>query len=197
MKQWEKNLALKPDDQAYRYEGIDIYRRLGENQKAEILYKTLKAYVDENQFRFNTAEELILAGRFALDSGQDPSSVLKKFYQPAVKANPDYKAAYLFAAELAFSKEDNDIASQVLQRANQRIKKDPDIILGLVKAFSSSDSDYANALMQGLMKQNPNFPDALLYQLEQLLLKDKQDESLKLINHLTRINPNDYKLDIV
>ncbi|MCM8542726.1 MAG: hypothetical protein NE328_20840 [Lentisphaeraceae bacterium] len=187
LKEW-LNAGIRSSDIPALYEGIELFRLNGREKDAQHLISRLNFFV--NNGYFNDPNELVTRGRTALMKGMDASVILKEFYDEAIRREPTYREAYMAAAELAFSKDDTATAATILQRANRQFAKDPDILLGLSKAFAESEGKFAEEALKSALEINPRHLPTLKYLLHKSLLSDDLIKSEELIKKITSINKN-------
>ena len=185
LKEWV-DAGVRSSDITSIYAGIDLFRLNDREEDAENLISRLKFFV--NNAYFSDPDELVTRGRTALMSNADASVILKEFYDEAIRRDPNYKEAYMAAAELAFSKDDMNTAGNILQKANKQFKKDPDVLFGLAKAFAEADGKFADAALKGALEINPNHLPSLKYVLNKALLGDDLKKSEELMAKILKIN---------
>ena len=187
LKEWI-DAGIRSSDITGLYEGIELFRLNGREQDAEHLVTRLNFFV--NNGYFSDPNELVTRGRTALMRGVDASVVLKEFYDEAIRRDPNFREAYLAAAELAFSKDDSATAASVLQKANKQFPKDPDILFGLSKAFEESEGKFSQAALKSTLEINPNHLPTLKHLLRKALLGDDLKKSSDLLEQILKVNKN-------
>jgi len=174
------------------YEGVSLYRLTGRSEKLGELFLRLVAMVDIGNGGIS-ASDLVIAGRLALDNGEDAGEVLNDYFEKAIKKDPMVKAAYLAIAKLAFSKDDMKTAGDALQKANQQFPNDLDILLGLVQVFESSNKAYSDSLLNKINEINPRHFLTLKYRLHRALKNEDHKKINELVNKIEKINTKDFQ----
>lgn len=188
LKEWME-AGIRSSDITALYEGIELFRMNGREKDAQHLISRLNFFI--NNGYFSDPDELVTRGRTALMRGADASVILKEFYDEAIRREPTYREAYMAAAELAFSKDDTATAATILQRANRQFAKDPDILLGLSKAFADSEASFSDEALKSVLEVNPRHLPTLKHLLHKSLLSDDILKSEELIKKIVAINKNE------
>ena len=108
------------------------------NRAAEVLREIETVVSTRTDGRGRDAASLVAIGRAALLLGADPRKVLDNIFEPAKKANPDYRDAYLAIGELALDKHDFALAAKQFNAGLKKFPDDPDMNFGLARAYQSA-----------------------------------------------------------
>lgn len=178
-----------PTSLTLRYLGIEALRQSGQPDLAEQEERQFFRIMQSAPSRFTSRDNLIAAGRYFLDQGEDARQVLKLFYDRVRDADPQYVETYIATAELAIEKGDYQVAADTLARAQQLDQVDPRIPYLTALAWNPSDSVKASAALDQALERNPNHIPSLLYRVHAAIDGEKYDVAEKLIVRIEKINP--------
>lgn len=116
----------------------------------------------------------------------------------AINQKPDYTDAYFFLAQLLFSENKGDSATQVLSVAAQRSPNDPTVWfqLGIAYYDNASYSNAASAFVTAL-NLNSQFANAQYFLALSFDKLGRHDDALKILEFLKQNNPSSTDLDKV
>ena len=180
-----------PTSLALRYEGLDVLRFNDSNDEVLAAQADLAEQLQRSLSRYIARDDLIAAGRFLTDRGEDARKVLELFYDRVLSRDPTFLPAQLATAELAISKGDFKVAAKTLQTAIEQQPTDPQphYLLGL--AYESGDRAAATGAVQTALRLNPRHPGALRWTAERLIDAEKYDAADREIDKALEVNPND------
>lgn len=168
---------------ALRYNNLPIDAAEAKGQILQLLQTSIS--------RFASRDNLIAAGRFFVDRGEDAKQVLNLFYDRVREADPQFLEAYIATAELALAKGDYKVAADTLQAAERIDSTDPRVPYLLARAWQPSDREKAAEALQRAIKLNPNHAPSLLLQAEALIDREQYELAEKLIGDVLAINLHD------
>ncbi|WP_419193999.1 tetratricopeptide repeat protein [Novipirellula herctigrandis] len=169
--------------EALRFSGAG--RRQIETERA-LVFQVLQSTDLRNASRDN----LIAAGRYFTEMGEDARDILEMFYDRVRQSSPNFLEAYIATAELAIEKGDFNVAGDTLQAAERIDQSDPRTAYLMAKAFESSDAGIANSSIQRALEINPNHVPSLLFLADAAIDREFYDEAEKKIASVLEINPN-------
>jgi tetratricopeptide (TPR) repeat protein len=143
-----------------------VRRATGDKRAAETLAR-MRALLNSPGARLVRAEELVTAGRVALLLGDEPRAVLQTYFDPAVKKDPNAHDVYVAAGELALDKHDDALAARWFRKGLERLGPDPDLDLGLARAFLHGDRKELTRALDAALALNPRLVPGLLLRAEQ------------------------------
>ncbi|MBT4868409.1 MAG: tetratricopeptide repeat protein [Planctomycetaceae bacterium] len=172
-----------------RLVGHDATRQNGHAERGDKWLKEIDQLANRTPWRYTDADDLVALGRAALLMGADARDVLVGLYDRAKKNDPNHRAAYLASGELAFDKNDPELAAEIFQVALKRFPEDPDVQFGLAKAFVGADSKLAAAALAKTLELNPRHVPALLFQAERLIDSEQYEAAEEKLTQILKVNP--------
>ena len=134
-------------------------------------------------------EAKVALGRFLLDRGVDAKVILDKFYDAAIRQQPEFLDAHLASAELALAKQDFGLAAEALAKAPADAAKDPHFHELMAMAFAEDDRARSARSLAEALKINPDHADSLLLQVDELIDAERYAEAEVLIARVIAVNP--------
>ncbi|TWT75392.1 tetratricopeptide repeat protein [Allorhodopirellula solitaria] len=141
--------------------------------------------------RFASRENLVAAGRYFADRGEDARQILALFYDRVRDADPTFMPAYIATAELALEKGDYKVAAETLQQAQRVGTSNPRVAYLLARAWEPSDSEKATQAIASALQQNPKHIPSLLLVADHAIDREKYDESESTLQQVLSINPHE------
>jgi tetratricopeptide (TPR) repeat protein len=167
----------------------DVLRYTDTTASAEALEQVTILLNARSDMRFRDAATVVAIGRAALLLGADPRRVLDGVYEPARKANPEFRDVYLAMGELAMEKHDFDLAAKQFSAGLKKFAKDPDLQFGLARAFQSGDRREMLKNAAGALEQNTNHVGAMLLIADHLVDGEEYEEAETLLERALEVNP--------
>jgi tetratricopeptide (TPR) repeat protein len=189
IKTYQKVINRYPTSLTLRHLGIEALRRGGKSDLAKKEEAQFFRILQSSPSRFTSPDNLIAAGRYFLDQGEDARQVLKMFYDRVRDANPRYVEAYIATAELAIEKGDYQVAADTLVRAEQFDQIDARIPYLTARAWDPSDSAKANAAVEKALQLNANHIPSLLYRAHNAIDGERYKLANKIIEQVQQVNP--------
>ncbi len=134
-------------------------------------------------------------GELLLEAGLDAKEVLKRSLEPAKKADPGGREAYLAIGRLALANHDRELAGENFREGLKRLPGDPEFLLGMAKSGMELPEDqrkpdegiltYADLALRA----NPKSTAALLFKAEQLSGRKNFKEAKATLEKLLAVNP--------
>ena len=185
MKRYPTSLAL-------RMQGLEVLRRNHlPLEAAEAKGQILLLLQSSSMSRFASRDNLIAAGRFFAQRGEDAKKVLNLFYDRVRDADPTFLEAYIATAELALDKGDYKVAAETLQAAERAQSNDPRVKYLLARAWQTSDSSRAADALEQALEQNPNHAPSLLFQAEAMIDREQYELASEIVTRVLSINVHD------
>jgi tetratricopeptide (TPR) repeat protein len=122
-------------------------------------------------WRFQDAASRVTLGRAFVRAGADARKVLELYYDRAKKDSPTAVEPFMASGELALMKEDYALAAEQYREAAKRAPEDPEVFLGLARAFEN-DAEQAAGALNKAMTLNPRLVEGLLMQAENLINRE-------------------------
>src|SRR5690606_25200472 len=108
----EEGLELYGDSLEMRLLAAEVYKHNDLPRLAQLQLDAIGGMVRNDPRRYTATTDRVALGRYFLQRGSDARQVLELFYDPVLKAEPDYVEAHFAAAELALDKYDSALAAQ-------------------------------------------------------------------------------------
>lgn len=190
VKTYQSAIQRYPTSLSLRHLGIEALWQSGQSNLAEQEERQFFRILQSSPSRFTSADNLIAAGRYFLDQGEDARQVLKLFYDRVRDSNPRFVESYIATAELAIEKGDYQVAAETLAKVEQYDKIDPRIPYLMAKAWEPSDSKKAIAALTHALELNANHVPSLLYQANMSIDAEQYDQADERIAKVLKINPD-------
>src|ERR1051325_3236965 len=168
----------------------DVFPYVGETNRAAEALREIEALVSSRlDNRTRDAASLVAIGKAILLLGADPRKVLDNVFEPARKANPDYRDVYLAMGELALDKHDFDLAAKQFAAGLKKFPDDPDMHFGLARAFQSGDRKKMLQHVNATLEQNTNHVGAMLLIVDHLVAGEEYESADQLLARAVAVNP--------
>jgi tetratricopeptide (TPR) repeat protein len=135
------------------------------------------------------ADELVALGRAALVAGADPQLVINRYLEPAKKKDPKAQSSYLALGELALEKGDYQRAMKEFTAGLKEHGEDPQLRVGLARAFAPSDRGVSQQHLKRALEINPRSVPALVLQAEHWLSGEKFTEAEQTLTAALEVDP--------
>ncbi|GAA4471785.1 tetratricopeptide repeat protein [Novipirellula rosea] len=188
---YEDAIRRYPTSMTLRMLGLEAIRFNNLSERADEERKRFFQILQSSPLRFASRDNLIAAGRYFVEEGEDARQVLEMFYDRVRDSNPDFLEAYIATAELALEKGDYKVAAETLAEAERIDDTDPRISYLKARAFESSDTKVTIESLQRALELNPNHVPALLMQAELALDRELYDDAEAAITAVLKINPSE------
>jgi len=176
-------------DPSLRLVTYELMRLSGEPDKARALLLELMRAAADSPWRFSGPDDRVWIGKGAVLLGADARQALEGYFEPALKADPDLRAAYVAIGELALKKNDAAVAAENYRAALKRFPDDPDFLVGLALAVAEDARDESRKLIELALTKNPNHTAALLHTAEEALGHEDYKEAEAALDKLAKLNP--------
>lgn len=182
--------ALDRHDRSIRLRllGREVLQVNGRAREVEGLLEEIRLLAGRSPWRYGSAEDRVALGEALLLSGADARQVLELFYDRVKKEQPESPDAFIASGRLSLDKHDYALAAESFQEAAKRLPDDPDIHLGLARAYAS-DSDRATAALKRALELNPRHVDSLLFQADNLIDREDYETAQDLLVEALAVNP--------
>src|SRR5205085_776629 len=162
----------------------------GQSASAKELLDEMNEVASSRYRSYREPEEVVALGSAAVLLGADPKLVLDNFYEPAKKANPKLRDAYLAAGELALEKQDFALAGKYFTQGLKQHPNDPDMHFGMARAFAPDDRAQMVKSLQTVFEQNPRHVPALLLLVDHLIDSEAYKDAEEKLAKIEETNPN-------
>jgi tetratricopeptide (TPR) repeat protein len=183
-----------PASVALRWLAYEVYRAAGRDAEANEALDAIEKLVFNAPGRFDTPDGQIIVGRFFLARGADAKKVLDRFYDVALKADPDLLEAYFATAELALKKQDYALAAETLRKAPKAAERQPTYHYLLASAYSPEDRAGSEKALDAALKINPRHVDSLLLRADHLIDSERYAEAEKVLKQAAEVNIEEPRL---
>jgi tetratricopeptide (TPR) repeat protein len=170
--------------------GHEVLPYVGETNRATELLEQIGTIISmRSEARFRDSASMVALGRAGLLLGADPRRVLDNIFEPARKANPDYRETYLAMGELALAKHDFDLASKHFNAGLKKFPDDPDFHYGLALAFQSGNRKLMLQNASATLEGNTNHVGAMLLLAEHLIAAEEYEAAEEMLARALAVNP--------
>lgn len=183
--------ALARDSRSIRLRWLarEVFTGTGRTNEARAMIDEIRALMTNRPWAYREAADLVAFGKVALVLGADPKDVLERLYDPALKADPKSVEAHLAKGELALDKHDGALAAKAFEAAVEAVPQQPDLMLGLARAYADSDRVRMMALIDEVLKINPRHLPTLLILADHQIDAENYDGATKLLDEVKAVNP--------
>jgi tetratricopeptide (TPR) repeat protein len=168
--------------------GYDVYRANDNPAQADEVLLVIRALAARAPWRYTDSASRVALGRSLLLGGADARQVLELFYDQAKKDSPEAPGPYIASGELALEKHDNALAAEAFTEAAKRDPDNPDVHLGLARAFESN-ADRATGALNKALELNSRHVDSLLFQADNLVDREDYEKAEALLAQVLEVNP--------
>ncbi len=160
-----------------RIAGYALYRQYGKPDEGKKLLRDLLKTANSMPWRFQSASDYVWLGQAAARMDVDAREVLERFYDEALKLDPELRDVYVATGELALDKHDHKIAAETFRTALEKFPDDPDLLCGLAAAVGEESDDDARDLLKQALARNPRHIPSLLAVAEEALAHEAFDDA--------------------
>jgi len=166
-----------------------VYLANGQNEQARQILQQIHRYAQSTNSSYWDAEDIVALGEVLLLLGGEPRTVLESFFNRTLEQDPDCRAAYQAAGNLALSKYDYELAGDLFQNALKRFQEEPDMHYGLAQAFFPSDRKVMIQALDAVFQINPNHVPSLLMLAEHQIDSEDYPVAQKTLQRILAVNP--------
>ena len=185
---YDRAIAKFKDSIGLRLLGYDVYRYNNQPRQAIAELDTIFTLVKQATWRYSSAADRVVLGRYFTEKGEDARQILELFYDRAKKSNPRLVDVYLANAELALDKHDNQVAADSLAEAVKLQPEDPYVHYLLARVWRESDSERATAALQQALSLNPRHVPSLLMQADHLIDAEQYELAAEILTQVLAVN---------
>ena len=142
-------------------------------------------------YAYRDPQDLVVVGLAALRLGVDPKQVMDRVFVTVKQADPPVREAYLAGGEIALEKRDFALAAKTFQEGLKRLPDDPDLHVGLARAYEPSDTPLMLASLEAAFEHNTNHPAGLLLLAEHRIDEEDYAAAASLFERMLAVNPHD------
>ncbi|MEY3896682.1 MAG: hypothetical protein RLZZ214_2202 [Verrucomicrobiota bacterium] len=135
------------------------------------------------------SRDTVAYGELLLAAGMDAKTVLDRYFQPAKKADPAGREAYLAIGQLALANHDRELAAENFREGLKRFPGDPDFLLGMEKSGLKPPDEKNLSYLDLALQVNPKSTPALLLKAEQLAGRKNFKDAKTTLEKLLAVNP--------
>jgi tetratricopeptide (TPR) repeat protein len=172
-----------------RWRAREAFLSNGKTGHADKMLEEIIALVALQPWAYRDAPNLLVFGQAALLQGADPKSVLEKLFETVRKSDPILRDGYIVSGELALDKHDFALAAQTFQEGLKKHPADPDLHLGLARAYKPSDRTLMLASAETALKLNTNHVPSLLLLGDHWIDAEDYAAADKLLARVLAVNP--------
>jgi cytochrome c-type biogenesis protein CcmH/NrfG len=182
-------LASEPRSLRLRWSVRQALLFSGQTAAADEMTADIQRLFTSQYWRYRSARELVIFGRVALLGGMEPKMALDRIYDAAKKVDPKCPDPYLAGGELALEKHDFALAARSFQEADKQLPENPDIQLGLARAYAPSDQRLMLNHLTAALEINSNHLGSLLLLADYNIDAEDYLEAERLLARVESVNP--------
>jgi tetratricopeptide (TPR) repeat protein len=188
LKTYESTAALYRTSIVLRLLGYDVLRANDRPKDAEEVLLNIRQLVKPDEsWRYGDAVSRVAIGRTLLLAGADARQVLELFYDQAKKVSPSSAEPHIAAGDLAIDKQDFALAAEAYAEAAKRMPDNPDIHLGLARAYND-DNEKASEALDKALAINPQHADSLLFQVDNAIDAEEYEHAESILKKVLAVN---------
>jgi tetratricopeptide (TPR) repeat protein len=187
----DRALDEYPTSLPLRFLAHTVYQANGQASRAATELEMIERLALSEPRRYSSPASRLTLGRYFLKIGADARQVLEIFYDPIVKGYPEFADAHLASAELSLAKYDNALAADVLAKAPDAAKADPDYHYLRARAFVQDDAEAATEAITAALSLNPHHVKTLLLQVDNQVDAEQYDTATELLEDVLETNPRE------
>jgi tetratricopeptide (TPR) repeat protein len=172
-----------------QWQAREVFLANGQTQAAADIAAKIFRMVASHPRDFEDAPSLVVFGQAALLANGDPKRVLDSVFEAARKADPKCRDVYLASGQLALDKHDFALAAKRFQDGLKQIPDDPDLNVGLARAYEPSDTALMSAAVEAALTRNSNHVGALLLVVAHSIDAEDYQQATNLLDRIQGINP--------
>lgn len=169
--------------------GVDTAKSVGNTTLAEARLREINQLGATRTWAYRDPPNIVALGQAALLMGADPKTVLERLFNPAQKADPELRDAYLASGELALDKHDYAIAAAKFSEALKKFPDDADVLNGLARAYQPNARGKMLELTETALEKNENHVPSLLLLVDHLVDAEEYEQADKMLARTLKVNP--------
>ncbi len=169
--------------------GFDTANAIGNTTVARTRLREINQLAASRTWAYRDPPNIVALGRAALLLGADPKTVLERLFNPAQKADPDLRDAWLANGELALDKNDFALAAKTFNEAIKKFPNDADLLNGLARAYQPNARGQMLELTETALDKNENHVPSMLLLTDHLVDAEEYAEADKLLARALKVNP--------
>ncbi|EMI45130.1 tetratricopeptide repeat protein [Rhodopirellula sp. SWK7] len=186
---YENAISRYPSSLTLRSLGIEAIRNNDLIERSEEEVTRFFAILQSSTLRYVSRDNLVAAGRYFVERGEDARKILEMFYDRVRDADPNFLEAYIATAELAIEKGDYQVAAETMRAAELVDASDPRTAYLSARAYESSDAKMANESIERALEINPNHIPSLIFQAESAIDREQYDRAKEFLGKIVAIHP--------
>ncbi|MEX2141070.1 MAG: tetratricopeptide repeat protein [Pirellulales bacterium] len=187
LKTYEATAAVYRTSIPLRLLGYEVLRANDRPKDADQLLRNIQELAARDPWRYTDAANRVAIGRTLLLAGADARQVLELFYDRAKKDSPTAAEPYFASGDLAIEKQDFALAAEAFAEAAKRRPEDPDVHLGLARAYSDDAEKASDALAKAL-ELNPQHIESLLFQVDNAIDAEEYERAESILKEVFKVN---------
>ncbi len=197
----EANAKAVENWRANRYDPVvmhavaEVFQAAGAAKKVEEVVAVLMNRLPQPPWSEGSAA-LVAYAELMVMAGADGRKVLTELLEPAKAAEPKERDSYLAIGTLGLKHHDMELAAETFSAGLKHFPKDVEFLLGmelskvpLPEAEVDEEGGIAGYIDLAL-KENPSFPDALLYKAQESVGRKNIEGAGELLTRLFEVNPS-------
>lgn len=184
-----KSIERHPRSIQIRLLGHDLFRRKGQTEESETNLEQMATLVSTRSWAYREGADLVALGVIAQLIGEDARIVMDNALEPAKKADPAVREAFIEYGKIALTKRDFDLAARNFEDGLEIFPRDPDLLWGLAKSFAKSDRGKMLEYLQSALERNPRHVPSLLLLTDHLVDAEDYLNAEVQLAAIDKVNP--------
>ena len=172
-----------------RLVGVTTASAIGNTTLARTRLREINQLAASRTWAYRDPSNIVALGRAALLLGADPKTVLERLFNPAQKADPELRDAWLANGELALDKNDFALAAKTFNDALKKFPNDADILNGLARAYQPNARGKMLELTETALEKNENHVPSMLLLTDHLVDAEEYEQAEKMLARALKVNP--------
>ncbi|MBM3821980.1 MAG: tetratricopeptide repeat protein [Verrucomicrobia bacterium] len=173
-----------------RWAAREVFLKNNDAERAQEMMEDL-VRLGTQRFSVRDAASVVALGRAALLTGADPKAVLDNLYERAKTLEADSRDPWMAAGELALAKGDFQLAAKTYEAALKKFEKDPDLLLGLARAYAPNQRSAMVEMAGKALEINPRHVGSMLLLAESAIDAEQYEQAEEQIAKALKVNPHD------
>ncbi len=167
----------------------EVFLMNGKVEDARRMLDEINQLVGSRRWAYSDLANQVALGRAALLLGADAKLVLENFLNPAKKDEPKYRETYVAIGELTLAKSDMALAQKNFEEGAALFPEDPDMNLGLARAYAGSDRAKMIAEVEKALEKNERHVPSLLLLADHLIDAEEYADAEEHLEQVFEVNP--------
>lgn len=173
-----------------RWAAREVFLKNNDAERAQEMAEDM-VRLGSQRFSLREASSVVALGRVALLTGADPKAVLDNLYERAKTIDSGSRDPWVASGELALAKGDFQLAAKTYEAALKRFPDDPEILLGLARAYAPNQRPAMLEMASKALEVNPRHVGSMVLIAESAIDAEQYDQAEERIQAALKVNPHE------